>query len=230
MINLEKKTVSLKKGEKVSLTKAVDTGLNKVYVGLGWDPVGSTPVLNETKPEKKGFFTKLFGGGSTGGGGSSRRDADIDCDAWVACYSSTGQLVKTVYFGDKNYQNGSTMYVHHQGDNLTGEGDGDDEVIDIYLANLPENVTRVTVGVTIYSAIARHQTFDMIQNLFVRVVDTRDGFEICRFDNSATSQYPGSLSFIVGNLVRESSGWEFKAEGQGTKDATIGDAIKNYRY
>lgn len=220
-VNLSKQTVKLQKNEKVSLTKTAAAGLNKVNVGLGWDPVGQS--LNEVKPaEKKGFLSKLFSSSPT----TIKKEADIDCDAWVAAFDATGKQLKVVYFGDKDWYNGSTQLIHHCGDNLTGEGEGDDEVVEIYLNNMPSEVTRITVGVTIYSAIAKHQTFDMIQNLFVRIVDTRDGFEICRFDNRDTAKNPGSISFVVGDLLREPSGWEFKASAEASKASTISEAVR----
>lgn len=222
-VSLTKKTVSLEKKQKISLTKAVETGLNKVNIGLGWDPVKQGSSYS-AQPAKKGFLSKLFGGGAPTTQAS--KAADIDCDAWVAVFDNNNRLVKTIYFGDKDYANGSTTYIHHQGDNLTGEGDGDDEVIEIYLASLPSNIARVSIGVTIYEAVSRRQNFDMIENLFVRVVDTRDNFEICRFDNKATSEFPGSLTFIVGDLVRGDNGWEFEAVGKGTKDSTIQEAVR----
>lgn len=222
-VSLTKKTVSLEKKQKISLTKAVETGLNKVNIGLGWDPV-KHGASNSAAPAKKGFLSKLFGGGEPTV--QPRSTANIDCDAWVAVFDNNNRLVKTVYFGDKNYTEGSTTYIHHQGDNLTGEGDGDDEVIEVYLASLPSNIARVSIGVTIYEAVSRRQNFDMIENLFVRVVDTRDNFEICRFDNRDTSEFPGSLSFIVGDLIRGDNGWEFEAVGKGTKDSSIQVAVR----
>lgn len=224
-VSLTKKTVSLEKKQKISLTKAVETGLNKVNIGLGWDPVKQgASTSSSAAPAKKGFLSKLFGGGESTP--QPRRTANIDCDAWVAVFDNNNHLVRTVYFGDKNYAEGSTTYIHHNGDNLTGEGDGDDEVIEVYLANLPSSIKRVSIGVTIYEAISRNQNFDMIENLFVRVVDTRDNFEICRFDNKATSEFPGSLTFIVGDLVRGDNGWEFEAVGKGNKASSIPAAVR----
>ena len=222
-VSLTKKTVSLEKKQKISLTKAVETGLNKVNIGLGWDPV-KQGAAKSVAPAKKGFLSKLIGGGESTV--QPRSTANIDCDAWVAVFDNNNRLVKTVYFGDKDYVENSATYIHHQGDNLTGEGDGDDEVIEVYLASLPSNITRVSIGVTIYEAVSRHQNFDMIENLFVRVVDTRDNFEICRFDNKATSEFPGSLTFIVGDLIRGDNGWEFEAVGKGTKDSSIQVAVR----
>lgn len=224
-VSLTKKTVSLAKKEKISLTKAVSNGLNKVFIGLGWDPVGSEPK-NENKEEKKGFFSKLIKKAPTPA--SRPSGADIDCDAWVAVFDKGDNLIKTVYYGDKDYYNGGKTYVHHCGDNLTGEGEGDDEVIEVYLENLHSDAYRIRVGVTIYQATSRHQNFDMIQNLFVRVVDARDDFEICRFDNNDTAKDPGSLTFIVGDIVREPNGWEFKAIGEGNKATSISNAVRDY--
>ena len=109
-------SISLKKGQKVSLTKE-SAGLSNVLVGLGWDAAES---------EKKGFFASLLGSGS----------ADIDCDATAILLKGGKFCDKSdvVYFGNLQHKSGT---VRHMGDNLTGDGDGDDEQILIELSKVP---------------------------------------------------------------------------------------------
>ena len=206
-VNLSKHTVNLGKSEKINLTKAAEIGLNKIMIGLGWDPI----------KKSKGFISKLFG--------KSSDEADIDCDAWVQTYNKgskkDGELI---YYGNLKYIVDDVNAIVHQGDNLTGEGDGDDEVINVFLDELPDNVDKLVVGVTIFQAVQRKQSFGMIKNVFIRIVDTRDNFEICRYDGKDFSS--DSHSFIAGILEKTSNGWEFTAVGKSTPDGTIHDAAE----
>ena len=105
-------SISLQKGQKVSLSKD-NAGLSKIIVGLGWDEV-------QQSSSGGGFLSALFGGGS--------KQQPIDCDA-SALMLKNGKLVDKsdiVYFGNLHHKSGT---VNHQGDNLTGAGDGDDEQI-----------------------------------------------------------------------------------------------------
>lgn len=223
-VNLSKQTVNLSKSEKVNLTKMADTGLNNIMIGLGWDPVGEK---KDAPAQKKGFFARLFGGN-----GNTRPIAnsqDIDCDAWVQTFYGDFVPDQLVYYGKLKYYEDGQPIIEHQGDNLTGEGDGDDEVINIYLDKLPSRVNKVAIGVTIYQAVSRHQSFGMIENAFIRIVDTRDGFEMCRYEGKEFS--PDSYTFIAGFLERGQNGWEFTASGISTSDATIQSAamaLKRY--
>ena len=205
-VNLSKHTVNLGKSEKINLTKATETGLNKIMIGLGWDPI---------KKSGGGLFSKLFG--KSGG-------ADIDCDAWVRTYNKGSKDGELVYYGNLKYTVNNVNAIIHQGDNLTGEGDGDDEVINVFLDELPDNVDKLVVGVTIFQAVQRNQSFGMIENAFIRIVDTRDNFEICRYDGKEFLK--DSYSFIAGILEKTSNGWEFTAVGKSTPDGTIDKAVQ----
>ena len=209
-VSLTKKTVSLEKKQKISLTKAVETGLNKVNIGLGWDPV-KHGASNSAAPAKKGFLSKLFGGGEPTV--QPRSTANIDCDAWVAVFDNNNRLVKTVYFGDKNYTEGSTTYIHHQGDNLTGEGDGDDETISIALDRINQSVNKITFVVTIDEALERGFNFSMVANAYVRVVNADTNVEIARF--TLSEYYNNVTSMVVGELYKHNGQWKFNPVGDG---------------
>lgn len=145
-------SVSLQKGQKVSLTKD-NEGLSRIIIGLGWDEV----------EQKRGFFAP--------------KPQEIDCDA-SAILLTNGRLVDKndiVYFG--NLTN-SSRTVMHQGDNLTGAGEGDDEQIIVDLAALPQNYDKIVFVVNIYQAFQRKQNFGMIKNAFIRIVDARNNNEI----------------------------------------------------
>lgn len=198
-------SVSLQKGQKVSLSKGND-GLNKVVVGLGWD---------EVQQKSTGLFGALFGG----------TQAAIDCDA-SALLLKNGKLTDKkdlVYFGNLKHRSGT---VQHMGDNLTGAGDGDDEQIVIELARVPAEYDRIVVVVNIYQAVARHQSFGMIQNAFIRIVDARTNQELCKYNLS--ENYNGMTAMIFGEIYRNNGEWKFNAIGQGTTDPGLGELSRRY--
>ena len=163
--------VSLQKGQKVSLTKD-NAGLAKIIVGLGWDEVQQS--------SGGGLLGALFGGGQQ----------EIDCDA-SAIMLRNGKFADKddlVYFGNLKHRSGTVV---HQGDNLTGAGDGDDEQIVIDLSRVPETYDKIVIVVNIYQAVQRRQHFGMIQNAFIRLVDARNGNEMCKYN--LTENYSGSL-------------------------------------
>lgn len=220
-VELTKKTVNLSKGEKVDLTKYSD-GLKSITVGLGWDPVGK----NDDEPNGGGLLKKLFG--------KPRTDAvtfhNIDCDAWavVRGKNNIGYDTGLVYYGNLKYTSKGKLVIKHNGDNLTGEGDGDDEQIEIYLENVPDDCSSILIGVTIYLARERNQSFDMLKNNFIRVVDNSNGHEICRFEHNDMSDSNMARTFIAGKLLRDGNRWTFEAIGKLTNDSMKDVLHKNY--
>lgn len=194
-------SISLQKGQKVSLTKE-SAGLSRVVVGLGWDEV----------KRAKGF--SLF------------KAASIDCDA-TAFLLQNGKLSNKrdiVYFGNLRHKSGT---VQHLGDNLTGEGDGDDEQIIVDLDQIPAEYDRIVVVVNIYRAVKRKQHFGMIENAFIRLVDARNNQEICKYN--LTDDYSDMTAMVFGEIYRHNEEWKFNAIGQGTKDADIDALAKRYQ-
>lgn len=194
--------VNLVKGQKIDLRKDDGSDLTKVMVGLGWDPV----------QQKKSFFSL---------------GQDIDCDA-SAFVCTDGKIAKSkdiVYFGHLKH---SSKCIRHMGDNLTGEGEGDDEQIMINLADLPEQYDRVIIVVNIYRSKQRKQHFGMIQNAFVRIVDLDSGREMLRYSLSDNDNYDGRTAMVFGELYRHNGRWKFGAIGQGTDDDSVGDLAKRF--
>jgi tellurium resistance protein TerD len=105
--------------------------------------------------------------------------------------------------------------VAHSGDNRTGAGDGDDETVQIDLTQVPANVDRIAICVTIHEADARRQNFGMVQKAFVRCVNAAGGTEIARFDLSEDGSTEAAMVF--GEVYRNGADWKFKAVGQGFK-------------
>lgn len=193
-------SVILQKGQKVNLSKE-NTGLTKIIIGLGWDEV----------KQSRGFFAP--------------KAQDIDCDA-SALLLQNGKLVKKediVYFGHLKHASGA---VTHMGDNLTGEGDGDDEQIVVDLSKVPDAYDKIVLVVNIYQAIPRKQHFGMIENAFIRLVDERDGNEICRYN--LTEKYPDMTAMTFGEMYKYNGEWKFGAIGQGSKDPGLMELANRY--
>ena len=203
-------SVSLQKGQKVNLSKD-NAGLAKVIVGLGWD---------EAKPSGGGgFFATLFGGGA------ATTHQAIDCDA-SAIMLKNGKFVDRtdlVYFGNLKHKSGT---VNHMGDNLTGEGEGDDEQIVIDLSRVPDEYDKIVIVVNIYQAVQRKQHFGMIENAFIRLVDARNNKEMCKYN--LTENYSGMTAMIFGEIYRHNGEWKFNAMGNGTTDPGIGELCRRF--
>ena len=194
-------SVSLQKGQKVSLTKE-NAGLSAVVVGLGWD---------EVEQSKRGFFAP--------------KPQPIDCDA-SAILLRNGKFCNKndlVYFGQLQHPSGT---VRHMGDNLTGAGDGDDEQIFVDLASVPAEYDRIVIVVNIYDCLKRNQHFGMIRNAFIRLVDGKTGVEMCKYN--LTEDYSGSTAMIFGEIYRHNGEWKFSAVGQPTNDPGLGELTRRY--
>lgn len=195
-------SINLKKGQKIDLRKS-NPGLSAVRVGLGWDPV---------EQGGGGFLKSLFGSGK----------ADIDCDASVFLLNGDSKPVDLIYFGNLRTRNDSII---HTGDNLTGEGEGDDEVILVDLDRIDPNVDKLLFVVNIYDCVRRGQDFGMIQNAYIRIMDAKNNSEIARYNLS--DDYRGKTGLLVGLIYRYNGTWKFNAIGEGTRDTGLNDMKKN---
>ena len=178
--------LNLQKNDVLDLTKK-DPSLSRLLVGAGWDVA------------TKGGLFGLFGGGS-----------DYDLDLFAMKLNEKGHLMRNglVYFGKQKHDG---IMLH--GDNLTGEGDGDDEKISVDLASLPNECHRVVFGVAIYSADSRGQSFKNVKNAYVRLCDEQKGMaEICRFN--LTEDGGNNTAIIMCELTKVNGDWSFKAIGE----------------
>jgi tellurium resistance protein TerZ len=191
-------SVSLSKNQTVSLSKD-GKGLQRVFLGLGWDVVA---------PKKSGFLGGLFGGGSSGG-------ESIDLDASCLMFDANKQIVETVWFRQLASQNGSVV---HRGDNLTGEGDGDDEVIDVDLTKVDPKVQSLVFLITSF----RGQTFEKVESAFCRLVNKDNNVELAKFNLSGKSPYTGQ---VMAKVSRENGAWVMKAIGEPGNGTTQKDLI-----
>ena len=151
--------------------------------------------------------------------------ADFDLDASAFLLNGTGKVRSDADFIFYNQLESACKSVRHTGDNLTGEGDGDDESLDVDLAKVPAEVHRLAVAVTIHEGEARRQNFGMVSNAFVRVVDQVTGREITRYDLNEDASVETAM--IFGEVYRHNADWKFRAVGQGFKGG-LGPLAKSF--
>ncbi|MCF2903196.1 TerD family protein [Pseudoalteromonas sp. OFAV1] len=182
--------ISLQKGQGVNLSKD-NPQLNRILIGLGWDAR------------------------TTNG-----KDFDLDASAFLIgengkVYQQPG--IVGYMDGCESGGNGSVTY---GGDNQTGEGEGDDETIEVLLDKVPSGINKIVIAVTIYDAISRRQNFGCIENSFVRVVNQDNDNVICKYD--LQDEFDIETAMIMGELYRVGTEWKFRAVGQGFENGLLG--------
>ncbi len=138
---------------------------------------------------------------------------DFDLDASALLCGDSGKVLSDenfVFFNNLTSPDGS---VEHTGDNLTGEGEGDDEAIKVNLDAVPSNVVTIVFPVSIYDADSRGQNFGQVRNAYIRVVNQAGETELARFDLSEDAS--GETAMVFGELYRRAEEWKFRAVGQG---------------
>ena len=139
--------------------------------------------------------------------------SDFDLDASLFMVGSDGKVRDDsdfIFYGQLQSKDGSVV---HTGDNLTGEGEGDDEAIKVDLEKVPKDIQKLVVTVTIYDAQKRKQNFGMVENAFIRVVNNEVHNEIVRYD--LTEDYSTETALEFGEVYRHNGEWKFRAVGQG---------------
>lgn len=147
---------------------------------------------------------------------------DFDLDASALLVDEAGKVLSDEHFVFYNNLTSPDGSVTHAGDNRTGEGDGDDEVIRVELTEVPAGVKRIVVPVSIHDADARGQNFGQVSNAFIRIVNADNGIELARYDLSEDAS--SETSMIFGELYRHNSEWKFRAVGQGYASGLAGIA------
>jgi tellurium resistance protein TerD len=174
----------------ISLSKGQKVDLTKgnpslksIMVGLGWD-------------------VNAFDSG-----------ADFDLDAAAFMVGANGKCPTEkdfVFYGNLVHPSEA---VKHMGDNLTGEGEGDDEQIHVDLTKIPANIEKIAFTVTIYDADVRRQNFGQVSNAFIRIVDEATDTELIRYDLG--EDFSIETAIVVGELYRHNGEWKFNAIGSG---------------
>ena len=184
-------SVSLSKGQTVSLRKESGGSLTQVRMGLGWDAA-----------KKKGMFGRLH-------------TQTIDLDASALLFDAGGTLVDQVWFQQLTSRDGS---VQHTGDNLTGEGEGDDESIRVHLDGVPAGVQTLVFTVNSFTG----QDFSQIENAFCRLVDETSETEIARYDLTGSGRHTAQ---IMAKVARDGAGWSMTAIGVPASGRTFRDLL-----
>ncbi len=172
-----------------------NAGLKKIVIGLGWD------------------VNKYDGG------------TDFDLDAAAFLLGENGKTASDadfVFYGNLKHASGS---VEHMGDNLTGEGEGDDEQIKVDLAQIPAAVQKVDFTVTIYDAETRKQNFGQVSNAYIRVLDETNNKELIRYDLG--EDFSVETAVVVAEIYRHGTEWKFNAIGSGFQGG-LGALCKNF--
>ena len=151
--------------------------------------------------------------------------AAFDLDASAFMLAASGKVRSDADFIFYNQPKSADGSVEHTGDNRTGEGEGDDEAINVDLAAVPADVEKIAVCVTIHEAEARHQNFGMVSAAYIRCVNADNNTEIARYDLSEDASVETAM--IFGEIYRHSGSWKFRAVGQGFAGG-LGPLAKNY--
>lgn len=176
--------INLSKGERISLEK-VSPGLVEIFIGLGWD-------INAT---------------DTGG--------DFDIDASIFLLDNNEKLISDQHFIFYNNKTSPdpAQSIQQRGDNRTGAGEGDDEIIDVNLTTVPPEIEKMALTVTIHEADKRQQNFGQVSNAFVRIVNCQNEEEIIRYD--LTEDFSVETALIMAELYRKDGEWRMNAVGAG---------------
>jgi stress response protein SCP2 len=222
--------INLVKGQTIDLRKN-DKGesfdLSTVTIGLGWD-------VRQQK-QSGGFLGKLFG--------SSQKEEEYDLDAIAFLLDANGKIADigrtaqaangrniSLYEGDIiffNSQKHPSGHIWLTGDNRTGAGDGDDEQIIVKLDSLSTKYDRILFVVCIYQGQQNHQHFGMIDNAFIRAVDSH-GKEIAKFSLSGDATYNGMCSMTFAEAYRKDGTWKFRAIGDPHQTDNFVEILKKY--
>jgi tellurium resistance protein TerD len=146
----------------------------------------------------------------------------FDLDASAIVCNADGKVLSDQHFIFFNNLKSPDGAVEHTGDNVTGEGEGDDEQVKVNLAGLPPEAARIVFPVSIYEGDTAGQTFGQVRNAFIRVVNQADNSELARYDLSEDASTETAMVF--GELYRGTDEWKFRAVGQGYSAGLAGIA------
>ncbi|WP_395147683.1 TerD family protein [Moraxella atlantae] len=139
--------------------------------------------------------------------------AEFDLDASAFLLGANGKVRGDHDFIFYNQLRSPEGAVEHTGDNRSGVGEGDDEVIKVNLTQVPADVDKIAITVTIHDAQVRNQNFGQVQNAFIRLVNEDTGAEVVRFD--LAEDYSVETAMVFGEVYRYNGEWKFRAVGQG---------------
>jgi len=170
-------------------------GLSKIMIGLGWD-------------------TNKYDGG---------HDFDLDASAFLTGSDGKAKSPQDfIFYHNLNHSSGAVV---HQGDNLTGEGEGDDEEILVDLTKIPADIMAVAITVTIHEADIRKQNFGQVSNAYIRIINEANNTELLRYDLG--EDFSIETALVAAEVYRDGNEWKFNAVGQGFAGG-LGALCANY--
>ncbi len=146
--------------------------------------------------------------------------ADFDLDASVFMIDASGKVPEDKYFVFYNNLQSPDGAIVHQGDNRTGEGEGDDESLTIDLKKINPSITELVFVVTIDDAIKKSQNFGQVSNAFIRIYDLDTNVEIAKYD--LDEDFSAETAIEFGRLYQRDNSWRFKAVGTGYNNGLQG--------
>jgi len=152
----------------------------------------------------------------------STSGSGFDLDASALALGDSHKVLGDDYFVFFNNLTSPDGSIEHQGDNLTGEGEGDDEVVTIKLTEVPPQAVSIVFAVSIYDAENRQQSFGQVRNAYIRVVNLANDVELARYD--LTEDASVETAMVFGEVYRYGPEWKFRAIGQGYASGLAGIA------
>lgn len=149
----------------------------------------------------------------------------FDIDASVFILGTNGKIVSDNHFVFFNNLTSPDGAVVHSGDNLTGDGDGDDETIIVDLSKISNEVTEITFVVTIHKAAEKRQNFGQIRNSYIRVVNQQNNEELVKYELDEDFSIETAVEF--GRIYKRNDEWRFEAVGNGLKGG-LQDFLNKY--
>ncbi|MGV4413187.1 TerD family protein [Chryseobacterium sp. T1] len=182
-------------------------------------------AINLQKGQRESINAPKFTIGLGWDTNSSSTGQAFDLDASVFILGENGKILSDQHFIFYNNLKSPNEAVVHTGDNLTGDGDGDDEQVLVDLSKIDANASEIIVVVTIHDAEARNQNFGQVRNSFVRIVDTNSNVELLNYELDEDFSIETAVEF--GRIYRRNGDWKFEAVGTGMKGG-LQDYLNKY--
>ncbi|OCX52300.1 chemical-damaging agent resistance protein C [Mucilaginibacter sp. PPCGB 2223] len=182
-------------------------------------------AINLQKGQREAINAPKFTIGLGWDTNTSSTGADFDLDASVFIVGDNKKILADEYFVFYNNLKSPDGAVEHTGDNLTGEGDGDDEQIRVDLSKIDSRVSEINVVVTIHEADARRQNFGQVRNSFIRIFDGVTNEELLKYELDEDFSIETAVEF--GRIYKKDDKWKFEAIGAGMKGG-LADYLKKY--
>ncbi|MBB6112717.1 tellurium resistance protein TerD [Mucilaginibacter lappiensis] len=183
-------------------------------------------AINLQKGQRESINAPKFTIGLGWDTNTSSTGSAFDLDASVFILGDNKKIIADEYFVFYNNLKSPDGAVEHTGDNLTGDGDGDDEQVKVDLSKIDSKVSEISIVVTIHEAEARKQNFGQVRNSFIRIFDTATGADILKYELEEDFSIETAVEF--GRIYKKDNNWKFEAVGVGMKGG-LQDYLTKYQ-